>query len=129
MDSSVLNELGGRPRDSEDCITSSTVPPDSTCIIARSMLTYSSTPYSLAYFFYHRAYEPALLRKHSHLHNEYWKFRCPVHLKIKWQQTEAVRRPSRIIQNHQSLKFSTSWFLTDFLNGGGFDWWSTSCIL
>ena len=52
-----------------------------------------------------------------------------VHLKIKWQQTEAVRRPSRIIQNHQSLKFSTSWFLTDFLNGGGFDWWSTSCIL
>jgi hypothetical protein len=41
----------------------------------------------------------------------------------------AVRRPSRIIQNHQSLKFSTSWFLTDFLNGGGFDWWSTSCIL
>ena len=62
-------------------------------------------------------------------YKEYWKFRCPVHLKIKWQQTEAVRRPSRIIQNHQSLKFSTSWFLTDFLNGGGFDWWSTSCIL
>ena len=34
MDCSVPKELGGRPKDSLDCITSTAVPPDSTCMMA-----------------------------------------------------------------------------------------------
>ena len=53
MDSSVLNEFGGSPRLSLDCITSVAVPPLSTCMMASRTFTYSEIPFSLAYFFYH----------------------------------------------------------------------------
>ena len=49
MDCSALSEFGGSPIDSEDCMTSSNVPPDSTCMIASKTLTYSEMPYCTAY--------------------------------------------------------------------------------
>ena len=50
MDSSVLNEFGGSPRLSLDCMTSVAVPPLSTCMMASRTFTYSEIPFSLAYF-------------------------------------------------------------------------------
>ena len=48
IDSSVLNEFGGSPRLSLDCMTSVAVPPLSTCMMASRTFTYSEIPISLA---------------------------------------------------------------------------------